>query len=234
MLDMLGGLFGRKHNYLERRALVRLPCKIQAQLSDGATEMTVAVSDISLKGIRVESPEKLAKGKQVKVLGKGANGGPVQCKVLWAKQVDKHWSCGLEYSDSQQNMATSWVKEALLKLGFTKGKASERRKHLRLPASTQVRAALANLSGDVLTDGMLINLGAGGALVAVKVEVPPGTRVRIQIDPIGVVAPLDITGVIRSAKRNVRSQNYYHGIRFDVAEDPLVKKYLQILMKGRA
>lgn len=240
MFEILGGLFGRRNKYLERRGLIRLPCKILAKCNLDDKDVAVAVGDISLMGMRVESPSKLTKGTTVSIQQTDSNGGPVRCTVVWCRQgrTSKSYTAGLQFdvkkgdAEDMAMMKASWVSDALRQLGFVMSKKDERRKHIRVPSHAHVRAALANLSGDVLTDGALVNLGVGGALVSVKVEVPVNTRIRLQIDPVGMVAPLDIAGVIRSSKRHVRSQTYFHGIRFDLDDNTLVKKYIDVLMKG--
>ncbi|MBI3929605.1 MAG: PilZ domain-containing protein [Armatimonadetes bacterium] len=217
----------------ERRQLIRLSCKIVALCSASGREFKVAVTDIGLNGMRLEAPEQLKKGQALQILCPNQPGGAIACEVVWCRQVgnSKSWSTGVRFSDSDENKASSWIKPALHSLGFGAGKIKERRTHVRVPANCRPRAAVANKAGDVLTEGSLLNLGIGGALVSLGVEVRPGMTIRLQLDPLGALPGLDLLSEVRSCKKDVRNQKWLHGMRFNDRDNPMVRRYMDLFLK---
>jgi PilZ domain len=222
---------GAEPPVLERREIVRIPCKVPAvcRLADG-TELKAVVVDMGMRGLRLETAVKLPKAGMVHVLRPG--GGPIGCRVAWnrPKRFSDQHLAGLEFSDSAKNMRASWIKGTLQKLGFEPGRIKEKRKHIRVPA--EQRATLVSTAGDELTEGVLINLGIGGALAQMHVEIPANVKVSLRVDPVGAVPPLEMACTIRSSWKNERNLKYMHGLRFDDQDNALVKKYLKILMKS--
>ena len=215
----------------ERREIVRVPCKIPAVCRHaGGEQMKVVVVDMGMRGLRLETDKKLAKDSAVAILRPG--GGPIACKVVWTRPKrfsEKHLS-GLQFSDTSANMKASWIKGTLQQLGFEPGRIKEKRKHIRVPS--EQRATLVSTAGDELTEGIILNLGLGGALVQMQVQVPSQVKVSLRVDPVGVVAPLEMPCQIRSSWKDERTLKFMHGLRFDDQNNDLVKKHLKILMKS--
>ncbi|CAM9945177.1 unnamed protein product, partial [Phaeothamnion confervicola] len=221
----------------ERREVIRLQCRVTVQfVGDDASSHDVVVTNISLKGLRAETPRKFKKGDRVLVGMPNSRQGPVSCQVMWTRTISSSGSLsvGLKFDDTQENMARSWLKDTLRQLGFEPGKIRERRNFIRFPSPSQVRSALANRAGDFLGDGRLINIGFGGALAAVSVEVPVGTQVRVQLDPTLDTPPLDAAGVVRSNIRDTKRQLYITGIEFDMQGEGQIKKYIRAVKKKLA
>jgi PilZ domain-containing protein len=215
----------------ERREIVRIPCKVPViVLPESGGEMTAVVIDMGLKGLRLETDKKLSKKKAVRVIR--PNGGPIVCQVKWTrpKRFSEKFHTGVEFSDSAENMRASWIKDTLRQLGFQPGRIKEKRKHIRVPSES--RAVLASVAGDELGDGVLVNMGVGGALVAIDVAVPEGNKTILRVDPVGALPLLEMPAVIRSVHQNKRTQKHLHGLRFDDQDNRLVKRYLSILMKS--
>lgn len=216
----------------ERRDIVRVPCRIPAFCVCGDQRQQVTVVDMGLKGMRLEAPSAIGKGKQV-TLERPKDGGPVTCKVVWCqpKRASDKQLLGLQFTDSADNMRRSWIRGALQKLGFVPGRIKERRKHIRVPA--EHRAVLANKAGDILSEGNLKNLGLSGALVLTHIQVPKGMSVRLQVDPLGTLPLLDAVSEVRSCSAAKNDNKFYHGLKFEDVDEELVKKYLRMLMKSR-
>ncbi len=216
----------------ERREIVRVQCKVPAicRPLDGGKEMKVVVIDMGLRGIRIETPTKLGKNRSVVMTR--PNGGPGICKVVWGrpKRFSQLFLAGLQFADTVENMRQSWIKQTLTQLGFSPGRIKEKRKHIRVPS--EQRAVLSSTVGDDLTDGLLINLGIGGALVSLPIEVPKTVRVVLKVDPMGTLSPLEIPCTIRSCRKCKKSLKYLHGLRFEDQDNDLVRRYLALLMKS--
>jgi hypothetical protein len=216
---------------LERRSIVRVECKVPAiLLLEEGGEMRAVVVDMGPKGLRLETDKKLPKNKNIRIVR--PEGGPVLCRAVWTRPKrfsDKHLT-GLEFIDSKENLKASWIKSTLQKLGFEPGRIKEKRQHIRVPS--EQRAVLASMAGDELTEGVLLNLGVGGALVEVGVAVPEKNKVILRVDPVGTLPFLEIRAVVRSARLNNRNQKHQHGLRFEDQDNKLVKRYLSILMKS--
>jgi hypothetical protein len=221
----------------ERREVIRLQCRIKVQfVVDDAASEPVIVTNISLKGLRAETPRKFKKGDRLLVAMPNSRQGPVSCQVMWTRTLSSSGSLdvGLKFDDTQENMARSWLKDTLRQLGFEAGNIRERRNFIRFPSPSQIRSALANRAGDLLGDGRLINIGVGGALAAISVDVPVGTQVRVQLDPTLDTPPLDAAGVVRSNIRDIKRQLYVTGIEFDIKGEGQIKKYIRAVKRKLA
>jgi len=227
MLDKLLKLLqGQPPPTGERRQLVRVPHRTVIMVTVTAGELKGAILDLSAKGFRLEYVDPLKPGQTISVFM--PNTRPILSKVVWCQPVPKSkaYYLGCLFADEPEKMANSWLKDVMQK-AFTEVPVKERRKHVRIRAGT--RAALANKAGDTLADGVLLDLSMGGCLLALPVEFKAGTKVRVQLTPVGAVKPLDLPAVVRSVRRG--RDKYLHGLAFDVTQDPLVAKYVAILLK---
>lgn len=229
MLDV----FSKLRNFLvgqeviesERRRAVRIPCRIQAKIEGQPN--AVSVLNLSVLGLRVESFDRLRKNTVVTIEGVGVPGHPITARVIWCAGRAGQWVSGLTFVGSNEEKSLSWVRTALDKLGAGQGRVKERRAHVRVP--TDAIAYLGNRSGDRLCEGHMRNIGLGGALFLADVEVAPGTPVRLQCDPMGRMPRLDEEAVVRSSRKDVRSQKHFVGVQFTNTGSEPVRKYLRLL-----
>lgn len=215
----------------ERREIVRVPCKFPAMvLPAKGGEVKAVVVDMGLKGLRLETEEKLSKKKQVRIVRPG--GGAVVCKVVWsrAQRFTNKFHAGVLFDDSPENMRASWIKPTLQQLGFQPGRIKEKRQYIRVPS--EHRAVLSSTAGDALGEGDLLNLGIGGALVEIDVAIPKGNKIILKVDPVGALPLLEIRAGICSVTKNKRDQKFRHGLEFEDQNNRLVKRYLNIFMKS--
>ena len=221
----------------ERRDVIRLQCGVTVRVvtEDGASHEAV-VTNISLKGLRFESSLRPKKGDRVMIGVANARQGPVSCLVMWIRSNSSgaSYGAGVKFEDTQENLGKSWLKETLRQLGFEPGKIRERRNFIRFPSPSQVHATFANRTGDVLGDGRLMNIGLGGALAAVGIEIPVGTPIRLQLDPTLDTPPLDAMGVVRSSVRDIKRQVFVTGMQFQMEGEGQVKTYLRAVKKKLA
>lgn len=219
-------LLGQEVLERERRRAVRIPCRFKAGVQGlGAP---VSVVNISALGMRIESMSPLKKGQTVTVEGREHAGQALTAEVIWtAKRQDQHVS-GLMFTGSNEEKARSWMRTALDKLGLNQGRARERRAHVRVP--TEDICYLCNRAGDRLSEGMLRNLGLGGALFVSDVQVAPNTGVRIQCETVGRPR-LDELGTVRSCRKDTRQQKFLVGVEFEKTGSDPVRKFLKTLSR---
>lgn len=218
-------LIGQEVIEAERRRAVRIPCRAAARVEGLANQ--VSVLNLSVLGLRLESAERLRKNTVVTIEGVGFPGHPITARVIWCTGRSGQWVSGLMFIGSNEEKSLSWVRTALDKLGANQGRVKERRAHVRIP--TEAIAYLANRSGDRLCEGHMRNIGLGGALFLSEVEVQPGTPVKLQCDTMGRMPRLDEEAVVRSCRKDVRSQKHFVGVQFTTTGSDPVRKYIRLL-----
>ncbi len=217
----------------ERREIVRVSCEIPVTCSYRQKDYPVTVADMGLSGLRLEGPRRFPKGKHVTLAHR--SGGPILCLVVWSrpKNEEARFLTGVRFKDTIENLKKSWVQTELTRLGFVPGRIVERRKHVRVDAD--VRAVIANQSGDLLVEGRMRNVGISGALIETKFEVDEGTIIRLQADPLEATKGLDILSEVRSCRpASQDGEDFLHGLRFiEVEDEPHLKRYLYQLLRSQ-
>ncbi len=220
---------GHKPKLHERRRMVRLACRVTVEVRTTKKTFSGGITDISVAGVRLESKDGLSAKETVSLLVPGSGKGPVKCRVIWTRRLNAdRVSAGLLFEDTDEAKAGSWVRETLAAHGFSQNNVRERRQHLRVKANN-LPAYITNRSDDVLCEGSLINIGRGGAQLCSTVEVRIGTKCRMRLDQYGALPSIAVDSVIRSCRRDTRTQKYYHGLRFEVEDDPNVARVVAIL-----
>jgi hypothetical protein len=220
----------------ERRQVIRLKGRLLGQIrsDDGAKSSDAFITNLSLTGLRFDGTKKYQKGDRFQIGLVDSRAGLVTCIVVWVKTSGTTVSTGVRFDESKENLAKSWLKQTLLQLGFVPGKVKERRTYIRFPSPSTIRAVVGNRNGDNLTEGRLLNIGYGGALAGLEVELPIGAPVNLQLDPTLTTPPLDSLGKVRSVVRDVKKRVYITGIQFDTQGESQVKKYLKAVRKSLA
>lgn len=220
---------GHKPALNERRRMVRLACRVMVEVRTQKRTFNAGITDISVAGIRLESKDGLSAKEIVAVMVPGSGKGAVKCRVVWTRRlaIDRV-SAGLIFEDTDEAKANSWVKDTLAAHGFSQNNVRERRQHLRIKANG-LPAYITNRSDDVLCEGSLINIGRGGAQLSSATEVRIGTKCRVRLDQYGALPSMAVDAIVRSCRRDTRSQKYYHGLRFEVEDDPSVLRIVAIL-----
>ena len=218
-------LMGQELLESERRRAVRIPCRIQVQMDGGPQ---VYVTNLSVLGLRIESSEKLRKDAAL-VLSGAANypGHSLSAQVVWVQSRGSVHVAGLLMTGSNEEKSLSWVRTALDKLGANQGKVKERRNHVRIP--TVALASLTNRHGDKLNEGQMRNLGLGGALFVSEMDIAEGTPVCLVCEGTGRTPSLNEEAVVRSCRKDVRSQNFAVGVQFPNSGSEPVRKFLKAI-----
>ena len=116
-------------------------------------------------------------------------GGEVNVQVVWAREQE----AGVIYRGTVDQLERSWVKVALLQLGFEKDALYERRMHTR--KSIKVDCKLK--SGSQTVNCTLLNLCLGGALVQLSDNAELATPMQLGV-PFEGVEPLPVELVYRN------------------------------------
>lgn len=195
----------------------------------GNKTYSARVINVSLTGLCLELENRI-KAKQMVHLAREEFGKPLEGRAVWCRSVrgtNKH-QVGVVYKEDQQMLRASWLKPALQSIGFRPSLISEKRKLLRVPG--RVRCLLKGLTGDTYTDGEMLDLSIGGALVEGEVELPDNLTVEFETDPLGNLKPLKGVAKIVSCHRNVELQKWRCGIQFTESDQTQVRKYMKSLM----
>lgn len=218
------------------RVLCRYPVLYQSQTMVEAKR--AYVTDIGIAGMRLENIEKLKKGEVIQVTSAypGLEHNKLACEVMWCRGKGNEHSAGIRYVDTEENLKGSWVKVILQELGLGDESAFQRRKHVRI--ATTLRSEIRDLrSGRYLTDGKVLNLSVGGALVQSANEVEDGAQVLCLIGPYSNYPTLSIAAMCLNTRYDEEEGCYLHSIQFSTLKPRDVKqvgKYVVNLLKGRS
>ena len=215
-------LLGQEIIESERRRAVRIPCRLKAGVEGMGAP--IQVTNISVLGLRAECAQRLKKNLVVSIEGREFPGRPMSARVIWCQGKGDSWMAGFLFLGTKEEKISSWVATALDRLGAAQNRGKERRAHIRIP--TEGLSYLCNRSGDRLCEGHLRNIGLGGALFQSEVEVSPGTPARIQMDIVGR-PHLDEECVVRSCRKDTRTQQYFVGLQFTDTGADNVRKFIK-------
>lgn len=224
----------------ERRRLIRLRCEYSVQCVVDQQQFSAVVLDMGLNGMRLKLDHKLKPGSTIFVYHPNKSGDGarpeseyVLCLVRWCRKrrEGEGMEAGLQYADTPGNMRRSWVKFLLKELGFDERAIYTRRKSIRVDA---------RLPGRVLTEdgrateGVVMNLGAGGALFQSPVSYAPGTKVRLKFGPYNKLRGGELPGIVIHSKPGDEDGLLVTSLRFQELKSVQVKllgQYVVQLLK---
>ena len=217
----------------ERREAVRAHCSLATQLTADNLIYLVTITDLSLRGLRLVTPTKLGKDQVVTLALAQAENAEATAVVVWCKpQRGDCFEAGLRFSTLDEEGVLAWLTPVLNQLGFDRERASERRNFIRFPTPSVVKVTLTNLQGDCLSEGRLFNLGFGGALAGVPLEMVPGTPVRLRVHVSESTPAVDVEAVVQTS---VRQGNLaMTGLKFVTAGPAQVRNYIRAVKKKLA
>ena len=166
-LDHITVLFGPVKPGRERREMIRLKCRFPVRCFYKDQSFRGIVTDMGIKGLRLESPRKLRKGQMLQIELEELTGpfsvARVNCQVRWCRnqKTSTFIGMGVSYEEPLERMSDSWVRSVLYELGFEEEFIYQRRRAVRVDCC---------LSGELEMDGQrvpvsIVNLGVGGALI---------------------------------------------------------------------
>lgn len=231
-----------RYDGAERREIVRLRCyyPVTCFTDKGKTAHNARVTEMSLKGMRLVGPRKLARDAEVYVAyqseDRRVKKESVRCKVVWCnKRPTGEYRLGVMYDDSQENLGTSWVKVILRELGFNENNIYQRRRHARFNSS--INGDLTTGEGKRVASVDVVDLGVGGALLRCPERVEPETMMRLSVGPYENLPRVHLPGMVIGTRSDPdKPGERLHNFRIvhaDKKEVELLGKYLiQLLREG--
>jgi hypothetical protein len=209
-----------------RRQTTRVDCCYPVDCSFEQESFRASVINMGLGGLRLVSPKQLPLRQKLRLSQSTSNGGELQVEVVWSRAREESsdgFESGVIYRDHLDLLEKSWVKQALVHLGFEKNALYERRRHRRSPVSVQAKLGDCKVA--------VLDLGLGGALV----EAPSGTPFQegqmldlvVSVEP---SLPLQVQVVYQRA----RGEHHRYGLCFMPAQEVqerarLIEGYLAAL-----
>lgn len=171
----------------ERRKKLRVRTYIRLEIATEEGRGSAIVTDLSLDGMRMRCQRPLRNGEQIEVFfpegSDSENTGSVRCRAVWLETLQQvgrtSYEAGLSFEDSRENMKRSWVKYVLEQLGFDESKTFQKRKYVR--AKGQIPARIFTFSAAEPLHGEVVNLGVGGALLAMDQVLPKDSQIHCEI-----------------------------------------------------
>jgi hypothetical protein len=180
----------------ERRKKLRVRTYIRMEYARQDGRGSAIVTDLSLDGMRMRCQQPLTEGEQIEVFFPESSNpeqtGSVRCRAVWLHTLEQvgrtSYEAGLSFEDSRDNMKRSWVKYVLEQLGFDESKTFQKRKYLRAKGQIPARV-FTHHEGETL-NGEVVNLGVGGALLALQEPLPKDSQIHCEICLWRILPPL--------------------------------------------
>jgi hypothetical protein len=193
------------------RLRVPVICKI------GDEEHPAELLDISATGMRILVPTRVNEDDTVRVSAIPETGlvgrQRLICRVAWARQRKPEWEVGLEYNDTDENLAHSWVQLALKHLD----PEQVNRRSRRIPANMIVQVS--DAAGEVVGRGLCVNLSTGGCLLQMDKPLMKDEVVKLGIGPSESDPAIFLSGrVLRHVPGGDVGQ-YLHHVQFFPGEN---------------
>ncbi len=196
-----------------RQVRVRCYCRVKVTTSEGDT-FRATVTDIGIDGMRLRSPIGIKpRSKLVIEYAHGEAekaGGDICCEVVWVNKVANAFVAGVVYRDTAENRRRSWVMSLLQELGFDESKTFQRRRHIRAEGMIPARLFY---EGDRI-DGMVVNLGLGGALMEGEADLTEGTSVELSMCLWRILPALNLKGTLLNCRSESISERFLYSIKF--------------------
>jgi len=179
LLDHMKSLAGiEEWDFSDRRGTLRIPCELQARLSD---DTEVRIVDIGLRGMRLLINGKVRKGTNVELLPCQGEGGAVHCKIEWKKKHPGGFLTGVSFTDDEATLSRSWLFHEMKAIGMEAVQTEQRRTGVRVICRTPALLKQGSEKREVL----LVDLGLGGALIEYEGDsIKKGEKVRLEFGPV--------------------------------------------------
>lgn len=211
-------LLGRPDVSLDnRRQSQRLRLRIPVTAKLGIQEVKAELLDISPTGMRLRLPLRVEEDDTLRISSSQETGlvgrQRLVCRVAWVKAKKPEYEVGLEYHDSDENLAHSWIQLALRHLDPEQVKRRSR----RIPAYLFVHVADAQ-SVD-LGRGICVNISTGGCLLKMDRRLPLEQGVRLGLGPGDQEPSIFLTGKILNHVPSNERGEYLHHVQFYPGEN---------------
>jgi len=190
-------LLGRPNISLDnRRQSQRLRLKVPVQCKVAEREFPGELEDISSTGMRLIVREQVLPDETLRVSATEQTGlvgrQRLICRVAWVRPRRPECEVGLEYNDSDENVAHSWIQLALRHLD----PGQVNRKSRRIPANLFVQVSDGH--GIKLGRGICVNISTGGCLLQMDRHIPKNEVIKMGLGPSDREASIFLSGRILS------------------------------------
>jgi len=198
----------------EKRDLLRVGVNINAAIIVSDKPCEILIKDLSEKGMRVESPGKLARGAlfmmsvrlSAKVLKEASfERNTLQVRVLWCRKVRFSSRCtvGMLFVDPPQIIEQSWVPYILDRFGGKRDEVYAKRDTLRVFTRIPIRC---RFSRDAFINGIVENISLSGLLMTLEYDIPMGTLLLLSIGPYRSIREIQLKGSIVRKEEGRKSE----------------------------
>jgi hypothetical protein len=211
-------LLGRPNVSLDnRRQSPRLRLRVPILCKVGTEEMAGELLDISNTGMRVTVQSAVEEEETVRVSAPDQSGlvgrQRLICRVAWVRFRRPDYELGLEYNDSDENVAHSWIQLALKHLDPEQVKRRSR----RIPANLYVQVW--DAQGSALGRGVCINISTGGCLLQMERHIPKDEVIKMGLGPSEQEASIFLSGRILSHVQSGEINKCLHHMQFFPGEN---------------
>ncbi len=228
----------------ERRKKLRVRTYIRLEISSDEGMGSAIVTDLSLDGMRLRCNRPFKDQERVEVFfpdqSDPEHTGSVRCRAVWLKTLGQtgrnSYEAGLSFEDSRENMKRSWVKYVLEQLGFDESKTFQKRKYLR--AQGVIPARIFTVAHPESLVGEVVNLGVGGALMAMDHPLERDSQIHCEICLWRILPALRLPCKVMSVREDSDHEGegppmYLHSLLFlgmDTDEVKLLGNYVIFLI----
>lgn len=221
----------------ERRRLVRLACSYDTSAYLEGRPVSVKLVDISLGGGKLQGPaSNFQRGQLIQVsnpLPEARVKDPVTARIVWlrpSRDEEGKFDIGLQFEESPEVLGKSWVITVLNKIGM-QSKVFNQRKYTRAVANLPIEI---DLKTKERHPGTALDIGLGGALLAVDRPLSPTTRFTLHMGPLGNHDKLELNCEVISSRHDEAGSGWTHSAKFaeiSTTQTKLLGKYVVDLLK---
>lgn len=223
----------------ERRRTIRIKSRHKVDLlqetKDAEPTKSVAyVMNYSMGGVRISFNGNLKVGEKVQLRFPhplpGVTKSVVNCEILWRRKNSKtlEMLAGAKFLDSGDYMMQSWISYFFRERGSASSDLVEDRKSVRCDCTLDVLAR-----GDENAQGRVLNLGLGGALLAINRPAEVGDEWGLDISGLSSFEGFHVKGVVQSCETG-KSGLFNQRVKFKQPaeeQEKIMKKYLLALSR---
>ena len=222
----------KRWSYSDRRRLLRVACRLKAEVTYGRSVLKGEVRELSLGGLQLLCEGRVKEGDRIRVriheVGASVRYDIVTCRVRWTQKSGPNTLLGACFTEDESYMTRSWVLDSLKKLGREASKVYQKREAVRvecaLPATLRV--------GKDIREARLRDLGLNGARVECEgAVIEHGTLLTLGFGPHKRLPPVSVLSEVILV-RGHRIPHY--GLSFDRFEQggpAAVERYLEFFFE---
>lgn len=221
-----------------QRRLERRTCSLPVSCRLGQATMSGTVTDVGLRGMRLELPLLPQTGQEVAVRYRNpfdpTAADLVRARVVWCRRrrFSGTVDVGVRYEESFARLSHSWVRQTLRHIGVDTRSIDDRRRLRRLPTFLPARVALDG-NGLHLAEGTVVDLSTQGALFDSDIPIRPGTELTVTLGPHPYLGHIQQRCTVVRLRRSERSWRWRVSLRFEAqvpTSSDALQRYLRALI----